>query len=54
VGAGPGVEPYAARWVRIWTIVFAVAAIADPIATGIFAVPMLPFVLLATSASSRC
>jgi hypothetical protein len=43
---GPGVEPYAARWVRIWTIVFAVAAIADPIATGIFAVPMLPFVLL--------
>ena len=43
---GAGVEPYAARWVRIWTIVFAVAAIADPIATSIFAVPMLPFVLL--------
>jgi hypothetical protein len=41
-----GVEPYAARWVRVWTIVFAVAAIADPVATGIFAVPMLPFVLL--------
>jgi len=43
---GAGVEPYAARWVRIWTVVFALAAIADPIATGIFAVPFLPFVLL--------
>ena len=42
----PGVEPYAARWVRIWTVVFAIAAIADPIATGLFALPLVPFVLL--------
>jgi hypothetical protein len=43
---GPGVEPYAARWVRIWTVVFALAAVADPIATGIFGLPLAPFVLL--------
>jgi len=41
-----GVEPYAARFVRIWTIVFALASIADPIATGLFGVPLVPFVLL--------
>jgi hypothetical protein len=43
---GPGVEPYAARFVRIWTIVFALGSIADPIATGLFGVPLVPFVLL--------
>jgi hypothetical protein len=44
--AGPGVEPYAARFVRIWTIVFAALSIADPIATGLLGVPLVPFVLL--------
>ena len=43
---GPGVEPYAARFVRAWTIVFALASIADPIATGLFGVSLVPFVLL--------
>jgi hypothetical protein len=42
----PGVEPYAARFVRMWTIVFAVVAAADPIATGMLGWPLLPFVLL--------
>lgn len=44
--ASAGVEPYAARFVRTWTIVFALASIADPIATGLFGVPLVPFVLL--------
>lgn len=43
---GPGVEPYTARYVRVWTIVFALASIADPIATGLLGVPLVPFVLL--------
>jgi hypothetical protein len=43
---GPAVEPYAARLVRLWTVVFAVVAAVDPIATGILGWPMLPFVLL--------
>ena len=43
---GDGVEPYAARWVRTWTVVFALAAIIDPIATGLFGVSLVPFVLL--------
>lgn len=44
--SGPGVEPYAARFVRTWTIVFAVASIADPIATGLLGWPLIPWVLL--------
>lgn len=43
---GPGVEPYAARWVRGWAIAFAVASIVDPIATGPLGWPLPPFVLL--------
>ncbi len=43
---GPGVEPYAARIVRVWTIVFALASIADPIATGLLGAPLAPFVVL--------
>jgi len=43
---GRGVEPYAARFVRWWAVVFAIEILLDPIATGPFAVPMLPFVLL--------
>lgn len=46
IASGPGVEPYAARWVRVWTIVFALASIADPIATGLLGWPLAPFVLL--------
>ena len=46
VAQGPGVEPYAGRYVRVWTVVFALASIADPIATGLFGLPLLPFVLL--------
>lgn len=46
VAPGPGVEPYANRWVRVWTIVFVLAALADPIATGLLGAPLLPFVLL--------
>jgi hypothetical protein len=42
----PGVEPYAARFVRGWAIVFAVVAAVDPIATGPLGLPLLPFVLL--------
>jgi hypothetical protein len=41
-----GVEPYAARFVRAWSLVFALASIVDPIATGLFAIPFVPFVLL--------
>jgi hypothetical protein len=44
--AGPGVEPYAARFVRVWAIVFAVLAALDPIATGVLHWPLVPFVLL--------
>jgi hypothetical protein len=46
IDRGGGVEPYAARFVRVWTLVFTLASIADPIATGLFAVPFVPFVLL--------
>jgi hypothetical protein len=46
IDRGGGVEPYAARFVRLWTVVFALASIADPIATGLFGVPFVPFVLL--------
>jgi hypothetical protein len=46
IARGGGVEPYAARFVRVWTVVFALAAIADPIATGLLGWPLLPFVLL--------
>lgn len=46
IGRGGGVEPWAARFVRVWTVVFALVSIADPIATGLFAVPLVPFVLL--------
>jgi hypothetical protein len=46
IARGGGVEPYAARFVRAWTIVFALASIADPIATGLFEIPFVPFVLL--------
>ena len=42
----PGVEPYAARFVRGWAIVFAVLAALDPIATGFLGWPLPPFVLL--------
>jgi hypothetical protein len=41
-----GVEPYAARFVGVWTIAFALAAILDPIATGLLGWPLYPFVLL--------
>jgi len=41
-----GVEPYAARFVRGWAIVFALVALVDPVTTGLFGWPMLPFVLL--------
>jgi hypothetical protein len=44
--ARAGVEPYAARFVRTWAIVFAALSVVDPIATGIFGVPFLPFVLI--------
>ncbi|MGH7895374.1 MAG: hypothetical protein ACREQL_11950 [Candidatus Binatia bacterium] len=43
---GPGIEPYAARFVRVWAVVFAAVAIIDPIATGPLGWPLLPFVLL--------
>ena len=43
---GVGVEPYARRWVLGWTVVFALASIVDPIATGPLGWPLLPFVLL--------
>jgi hypothetical protein len=49
--AGSGVEPYAARWVRVWTIVFALASIADRSRPGL-AMPLLPFVLLGDYRSS--
>ena len=41
-----GVEPYAARFVAGWAIVFAVVACVDPVTTGLVGWPMLPFVLL--------
>lgn len=41
-----GVEPYAARFVRLWAIVFALEAILDPVATGLLGWPLYPFVLL--------
>ncbi len=41
-----GVEPYAARFVHLWTIAFALASIADPIATGLLGWPLMPWVLL--------
>ena len=41
-----GVEPWAARFVRGWAIVFALTALFDPIATGILGWPLVPFVLL--------
>jgi hypothetical protein len=44
--SAPGIEPYAARFVRAWTIVFALASIADPIATGLLGWPLMPWVLL--------
>ena len=44
-GSG-GVEPYAARFVRLWTIVFALEILLDPIATGLLEWNMLPFVVL--------
>ena len=40
-----GVEPHAAGFVRIWTVVAGLVTLADPIATGLLGVPMLPFVL---------
>jgi len=46
LGRDGGVEPYAARFVRGWAIVFAVVACVDPVTTGLFGWPMLPFVLL--------
>jgi hypothetical protein len=42
----PGVEPYAARFVRVWAIVFAIASMVDPIGTGLLGWPLVPFVLL--------
>jgi hypothetical protein len=42
----PGVEPYAARFVRAWAIVFAVASMVDPIGTGLLGWPLVPFILL--------
>jgi hypothetical protein len=45
-GPGPGVVPAAARFVRTWAVVFALAALLDPIATGLLGWPMVPFVLL--------
>lgn len=43
---GPGVEPYAARFVRLWTVVFALEILVDPIATGPLHWRMEPFVVL--------
>ena len=43
---GGGVEPAAAGFVRRWAVVFALVALVDPIATGLLAWPLLPFVLL--------
>lgn len=43
---GPGVEPYATRFVRGWAIVFAALAALDPVATGVLGWPLVPFVLL--------
>ncbi len=42
----PGVEPYATRFVRGWAVAFAALAALDPVATGVLAWPLLPFVLL--------
>lgn len=44
--AASGVEPRVAGFVRAWTVVFALDAVLDPIATGVFGWSMLPFVLL--------
>jgi hypothetical protein len=44
--AGDGVEPLAAAFVRRWAVVFALLALVDPIATGLFKLPLVPFVLL--------
>src|SRR5689334_424904 len=41
-----GVEPFARRFVRGWAVACAVLALVDPIATGVLAWPLLPFVLL--------
>lgn len=46
LAADGGVEPYAARFVRGWAVVFALVTLADPLTTGLLGWPMLPFVLL--------
>jgi hypothetical protein len=44
--SGGGIEPFDARFVRLWAVTFAMVAIADPILTGPGGWPLLPFVLL--------
>jgi hypothetical protein len=44
--AGDGADPRAARFVHLWTIVFTVETILDPLLIVYAGVPMLPFVLL--------
>src|SRR5262249_1824626 len=41
-----GSDPRAARFVRVWTVVFAAETIVDPLAIVRLGAPMLPFVLL--------
>jgi hypothetical protein len=41
-----GSDPRATRFVRIWTAVFAIETIVDPLAIGRLGAPLLPFVLL--------
>ena len=44
--AAAGAEPRAARFVHVWTVVFTVGTILDPLLIVYAGVPMLPFVLL--------
>ncbi len=44
--ASAGVEPYAARFVGLWAVVFAIASIVDPIATRLSDRLLIPFVLV--------
>jgi hypothetical protein len=44
--AAAGAEPRAARFVHVWTVVFTVGTILDPVLIVYAGVPMLPFVLL--------
>ena len=41
-----GSDPRAARFVRVWTVVFAAETIVDPLAIARLGAPMIPFVLL--------